>query len=205
MDNIVVMGIGNLLYGDEGFGVHLVARLAQDWNFPPQVQLVDGGTQGHSLLTFVEEADKMLVLDAVDFGLAPGTISVRKDGDIPAYLSAHKLSPHQNSFSELLALAQLRGTLPQEIVLIGVHPVSLTMGAPLTPAVAAHVPAVLQLALEQLQDWGVDASQQLHASSLYHRELAHLGSPPQPTHCGNGAASVNTVRPEPPCAIRDSL
>lgn len=176
MDNIVVMGIGNLLYGDEGFGVHLVARLAQDWNFPARVQLVDGGTQGHSLLTFVEEADKLLVLDAVDFGLKPGTVCVRKDADIPAYLSAHKLSPHQNSFSELLALAQLRGTLPQEIVLIGVHPLSLTMGAPLTAAVAAQVPAVLQLALDQLQDWEVRLSPKLNAVPLYHPELAHLGA-----------------------------
>lgn len=175
MHAIVVMGIGNLLYGDEGLGVHLVAQLSQHWTFPPQVQIVDGGTQGHSLLTFVEEADKLLVLDAVDFGLEPGSVSIRKDADIPAYLSAHKVSPHQNSFSELLALAQLRGTLPQEIVLIGVHPASLSMGKPLTPTVAQHIPAVLQLALNQLRAWGVRVTPNSHATPLYHPELAHLG------------------------------
>ncbi|MEG2172798.1 MAG: HyaD/HybD family hydrogenase maturation endopeptidase [Desulfovibrionaceae bacterium] len=174
MQNIVIMGLGNLLYGDEGFGVHAVALLARTWDFPAHVQLIDGGTQGHSLLTFVEEADKLLVLDTVDFGQAAGSLSVRKDAEIPAYLTAQKISPHQNSFSEVLALAELRGHLPTEIVLIGVHPVSLTMGAPLTPPVEKQLPAVLQLTLNQLQAWGVRVQSSVQPSSLYHPELAHL-------------------------------
>lgn len=174
MRNIVVMGLGNLLYGDEGFGVHAVAQLAQRWNFPPHVQIVDGGTQGHSLLTFVEEADQLLILDTVDFGQTPGSVIIRKDAEIPAYLTAQKVSPHQNSFSEVLALAELRGKLPPEIVLIGVHPVSLTMGQALTQAVEDQLPVVLQLALNQLHTWGVRAGVCSRAPSLYHPELAHL-------------------------------
>lgn len=174
MHTIVIMGIGNVLYGDEGFGVHAVAQLAQEWDFPPQVQLVDGGTQGHSLLTFVEEADKLLLLDAVDFGQQGGTICVRKNKGIPAYLSAQKVSPHQNSFSEILALAELRGKLPAEIVLVGVHPVDLTMGQGLTELVQAQVPAVMELVMGHLQTWGINPTPSNAGRSFYHPELAQL-------------------------------
>lgn len=182
MRNIVVMGLGNLLYGDEGFGVHAVAQLAQGWDFPSEVQIVDGGTQGHSLLTFVEEADQLLLLDAVDFGQAPGSVTIRTNAEIPAYLTAQKVSPHQNSFSEVLALAEFRGKLPPEIVLIGVHPLSLTMGQPLTQTVESQLPAVLQLALKQLQVWGVSAKSNSRASSLYHPELTYLAVHEQSPH-----------------------
>lgn len=174
MRNIVVMGLGNLLYGDEGFGVHAVAQLAQLWDFPSHVQIVDGGTQGHSLLTFVEEADQLLILDTVDFGQSPGSLCIRKNAEIPAYLTAQKISPHQNSFSEVLALAELRGKLPQEIVLIGVHPLSLTMGQALTQTVEDQLPVVLQLALSQLHTWGVHEGAYSRSPSLYHPEFAHL-------------------------------
>lgn len=173
MQNIVIMGIGNVLYGDEGFGVHAVASLAKGWDFPPQVQLIDGGTQGHSLLTFVEETDKLLLLDAVDFGEQGGSICVRKNTGIPAYLSALKVSPHQNSFSEILALAQLRDKLPAEIVLIGVHPVDMTMGQGLTPEVREKMPTVMQLALEQLLIWGISPKPSTAKRNLYHPELAN--------------------------------
>lgn len=173
MQSIVVMGIGNVLYGDEGFGVHAVAQLAQGWDFPPQVQVVDGGTQGHSLLTFVEDADKLLLLDAVDFGKQGGDISIRKNSHIPAYLTAQKVSPHQNSFSEILALAELRGKLPTEIVLLGVHPMDLAMGQGLSPLVQAQVPTIIELALEQLRTWGINPMPSTDRRALYHPELAH--------------------------------
>lgn len=174
MQNIVVMGLGNLLYGDEGFGVHAVAQLAGAWDFPPHVQIIDGGTQGHSLLTFVEDTDRLLVLDAVDFGQEAGSIAIRRNAEIPAYLTAQKVSPHQNSFSEVLALAELRGKLPAEIVLIGVHPLRLTMGTPLSSLVEEQLTTVLRLAIEQLHLWGVTVTASHHPSSLYHTELASL-------------------------------
>ena len=115
MERIVVLGLGNILYGDEGFGVRVAERLFSRYAFPDNVEIVDAGTQGHPLLAFVERATRLLLLDAVDFGLQPGTIVEKDSTGIPAYLSAHKMSLHQNSFSEVLALAELKDCLPEEI------------------------------------------------------------------------------------------
>ena len=82
----LVLGIGNVLWADEGFGVRAVAALNEGWSFPESVTLMDGGTLGLYLLPYVQEARRILVFDAIDYGLAPGTLQVVRDGDIPAYL-----------------------------------------------------------------------------------------------------------------------
>ena len=79
MEKTVILGLGNLLYGDEGFGVRLAQHMYAHWDFPPDVSVVDGGTQGQTLLTFVEQADNLLVLDAVDFGLEQGELTLREE------------------------------------------------------------------------------------------------------------------------------
>lgn len=174
MESIVVLGLGNVLYGDEGLGVHAVQRLHSQWDFPAHVNLVDGGTQGHSLLTYVEDARRLLVLDAVDFGLSPGEVVVKSGEDIPRYLTGHKVSPHQNSFSEVLALAQLRDALPDEMVLIGMQPVRMKLGEALTPQVESRLELLANLALEQLCRWDVQATPTQEARSLYHPGLSTI-------------------------------
>ena len=86
MERIIVLGLGNILYGDEGFGVRVAERLYSRYAFPDNVEIVDAGTQGHPLLAFVERATRLLLLDAVDFGLQPGTIVEKDSTGIPAYL-----------------------------------------------------------------------------------------------------------------------
>ncbi|NJT35982.1 hydrogenase maturation protease [Escherichia coli] len=112
---VVVMGLGNLLWADEGFGVRVAERLYAHYHWPEYVEIVDGGTQGLNLLGYVESASHLLILDAIDYGLEPGTLRTYAGERIPAYLSAKKMSLHQNSFSEVLALAQLAawGIVPQ--------------------------------------------------------------------------------------------
>ena len=112
---VVVMGLGNLLWADEGFGVRVAERLYAHYHWPDEVEIVDGGTQGLNLLGYVESASHLLILDAIDYGLEPGTLRTYAGERIPAYLSAKKMSLHQNSFSEVLALAQLAawGIVPQ--------------------------------------------------------------------------------------------
>lgn len=109
---VVVMGLGNLLWADEGFGVRVAERLYAHYHWPEDVEIVDGGTQGLNLLGYVESASHLLILDAIDYGLEPGTLRTYAGERIPAYLSAKKMSLHQNSFSEVLALADIRGHLP---------------------------------------------------------------------------------------------
>lgn len=97
---VVVMGLGNLLWADEGFGVRVAERLYAHYHWPEDVEIVDGGTQGLNLLGYVESASHLLILDAIDYGLEPGTLRTYAGERIPAYLSAKKMSLHQNSFSE---------------------------------------------------------------------------------------------------------
>ena len=105
---IVVLGIGNVLWADEGFGVRCVEALQARWDFAPHVQLVDGGTQGLYLLPLVQDAARLLIFDAVDYGLAPGTLKVVENEDVPRFLGAKKMSLHQTGFQEVLMLATLR-------------------------------------------------------------------------------------------------
>lgn len=99
-------------------------------------------------------ATRLLLLDAVDFGLQPGTTVEKDSTGIPAYLSAHKMSLHQNSFSEVLALAELKDCLPEEIRLIGAQPLDMTYGNTLSPLLLSRLDTLVDMALHQLQAWG---------------------------------------------------
>ncbi len=151
----VVVGIGNILWADEGFGVRAVEALNEGWDPGPDVHLVDGGTQGLGLLPVVEDAGLLVILDAVDFGLVPGVLMVATDDEVPRYLTAKKLSLHQTSFQDVLALAQLSGHAPARMVLIGVQPQDLeTYGGGLSPAVAARIGEATDHARAHLADAG---------------------------------------------------
>lgn len=155
----LVLGIGNLLWADEGFGVRAVAALNEGWEFPDDVTLMDGGTQGLYLLPHVQSARRILVFDAIDYGLEPGTLQIVRDGDIPAYLGVGKMSLHQSSFQEVLQLAQLSGRSPEKAVLVGVQPQLLKdFGGSLTDVVRARLPEALAIGLDVLGTWGIAAT-----------------------------------------------
>lgn len=174
MEPVIILGLGNMLYGDEALGVHAAQKLWQEWDFPEYVDVVDGGTQGHGLLTYVEQAHSLLILDAVDMNLTPGQVIVREGKEIPMYLTSQKVSPHQNSFSEVLALAELRGRLPARLTLAGMQPQSLIMGAPLSGVVQEHMKLLTQTALSVLRRWGVDMQAHADTRSLFHPVLQEM-------------------------------
>jgi len=151
----LVLGIGNVLWADEGFGVRAVEALHAAYAFPPEVLLRDGGTLGLNLYDEVASARRVLVFDAIDFGLAPGTLKVLRDAEVPAW-GRTRISPHQNGFNDVLALAQLNGRVPERIVAIGVQPVELAdFGGSLRAAVRARLPDVVALAEQELAAWGL--------------------------------------------------
>ena len=131
MAKTVVLGLGNVLYGDEGLGVRLAERLEQRHAFRPELEIVDGGTRGFALLPYIEQAENLLVLDAVDLALSPGASIVLENEAVPRWLATRKLSLHQTSFAELLALAAFRGALPHRLIVLGVQPVNTSYGTPL--------------------------------------------------------------------------
>ena len=152
---VLILGIGNVLWADEGFGVRAVERLASRYRFGPNVRLLDGGTQGIYLLDQVRWAEVLVVFDAVDYGLAPGTLKRVEGAEVPCFLGAKKMSLHQTGFQEVLALAELMGDYPRHLLLIGVQPVELDdFGGSLRPAVKACMEPALACALEYLATFG---------------------------------------------------
>ena len=150
----LVLGIGNVLWADEGFGVRAVEALHGAFAFPPGVALMDGGTLGLALYEVIASARRVLVFDAIDFALPPGTLRVLRDAQVPAW-GRTKLSPHQTGFNDVLALAQLNGRAPESIVAIGVQPVSLSdFGGSLTDPVRKRLPQAVALAARELAGWG---------------------------------------------------
>ncbi|MBI2313513.1 MAG: HyaD/HybD family hydrogenase maturation endopeptidase [Betaproteobacteria bacterium] len=190
---ILVLGVGNLLWADEGFGVRAVEALNQGFAFPGHVTLMDGGTQGLYLLPYVEAARKLILFDAVDYRLAPGTLKVVENDDVPAFLGAHKMSLHQVGFQEVLALASLKGTAPEEMVLIGVQPVELEdYGGSLREAVKAQIRPAVEIALDHLRRWGVAFEPRQSAPAAGERL----------NPCGVELAAYETLRPGPEAACR---
>ena len=157
MAETLVLGLGNILLSDEGVGVRVVERLLEQYDFPEGVRVMDGGTLGLDLLPYVEDASRLLVVDAVQARKPPGSL-VRMVGDeIPIFLDASKVSPHQEGLQDLLAVAVLKGYLPDEVVFWGAQIESLGVGLELSAPVAAQVDALAGKVLEELARWGVDA------------------------------------------------
>ena len=156
--DILVLGIGNLLWADEGFGVRCVEALAEAWELGARVRLMDGGTQGLYLLPYVQQARRLVVFDAIDYGLPAGTLRLVEDDAVPRFMGAKKMSLHQTGFQEVIAAAALTGRCPERMLLIGVQPVELEdYGGSLRPAVKARIPEAIGLAIGRLREWGVEA------------------------------------------------
>lgn len=152
---ILVLGIGNVLWADEGFGIRCIELLQRRYECAPNVQLIDGGTQGLYLVHHVQAADYLIIFDAIDYGLEPGTLRVIENDDVPKYLGAKKMSLHQTGFQEVLALAQLTESYPEQVVLIGCQPEELDdYGGSLRAPVRAALEPALRCALERLEAWG---------------------------------------------------
>jgi len=155
-DRVLILGIGNILWADEGFGVRAVEEFHRRYACPPHVTLLDGGTQGLYLVHFVQDADKLIVFDAIDYGLEPGSLLLVRDDEVPKFTGIKKMSLHQTGFQEVLSAAELLGHAPSEQLLIGVQPQDLEdWGGPLTPPVQARIADAVQAAVEQLAAWGV--------------------------------------------------
>jgi hydrogenase maturation protease len=155
--HVVVLGIGNVLWADEGFGVRCVEALQREWTFASDVELTDGGTQGLYLLQNVQSASHLLIFDAIDYGLAPGTLKLVENDEVPRFMGAKKMSLHQTGFQEVLSLAQLTGHFPEQVLLIGCQPEELDdYGGSLRPIVKQTMAQALQLGIERLSAWGAE-------------------------------------------------
>ncbi|WP_347989184.1 HyaD/HybD family hydrogenase maturation endopeptidase [Methylomonas sp. AM2-LC] len=156
--SILLLGIGNVLWADEGFGVRVIEHLQKFYRFPDNVNVLDGGTQGMYLVEHVQAAQVLVVFDAVDYGLPPATLKRVENDDVPSFLGAKKMSLHQTGFQEVLATAQMLGQYPLHLLLIGVQPEELDdYGGSLRPSVKAQIQPAIDMALNYLQGFEIRA------------------------------------------------
>jgi hydrogenase maturation protease len=152
--SVVVLGLGNLLRRDEGLGIRAMERLQARFVLPETVLLVDGGTLGLDLLCYLEDAERVLILDAALTDGPPGTLLRVVGDDIPAFFGI-RTSPHEIALADLLAVTKLRGTAPRELVFLGMQPHELRLGWGLSEAVATHLDALVDAAASELHGWSV--------------------------------------------------
>lgn len=149
---ICVLGIGNPLLGDDGFGVEVVKRLKEEIGEPPDVEIIDGGSLGIYLLPYLEDKTHLIVVDVVNFGGKPGEIIKLKLDEIPAFIGL-KMSEHQITFHEVIALMNLLGFKPIESFLIGVQLKENKWGEEMSDEVRKSINNVVQEVKKQIEIW----------------------------------------------------
>lgn len=155
--HVMVLGIGCTLYSDEGFGVRIIEKMQQKYQFPEDVLLVDGGVLGVNLLGVISKPDHLIVVDAIRNKGNPGDL-YRLAGDaIPERIRA-KNSLHQVDFLEALTLCQALDHVP-ETVIVGVEPEDIdTLCLDLTPEIQSKMDDVIAMVLAELDRLGVQYS-----------------------------------------------
>jgi len=151
---IMILGIGSILFSDDGFGIQVVQRIEKEYSFPENVLVVDGGVLGINLLGVISKPRHLIVVDTLRNRGKPGDL-YRLEGDaVPERIRA-KNSLHQVDFLEALTLCQALDNVPKTVI-IGVEPEDIqTLSLVLTPIVQAQVEPVIQMVLAELERLGV--------------------------------------------------
>jgi hydrogenase maturation protease len=150
----LVMGIGNLLQGDDGVGVHAIRRLQALLQGRDDLILYDAGTLGTTLLIEIEQADRLIFIDAMRMGAPPGTVRCFAGDDMDRWLRRVKAgSVHEVGLSELLDLARLRERLPERRALVGIEPGYIGWGDALSEPVAGALDDVERIVIGLLREW----------------------------------------------------
>lgn len=153
---IVILGVGNILLSDEGVGVRTVEFLKREYQLPPEVEVIDGGTSAMEMLDDLAYADHLIIVDAVRSGKPPGTLVRIAGEDVPVFFKT-KLSPHQIGLSDVLATLVVTGEAPGGVTVIGVEPYSLATCMALTPQIEALLPRVAEQVVTELRQLGIAA------------------------------------------------
>ncbi|WP_294155848.1 HyaD/HybD family hydrogenase maturation endopeptidase [uncultured Selenomonas sp.] len=182
--DVTILGIGNVILRDEGFGVRVAEYLDAHYDFPENVQIVDGGTLGIELTQFVTGTKKLLVIDSINGHVAPGTRFAIRDDDVLAHFQ-DKISAHEVGIQDVLALLEVTGHKIPTVTVLGAQPYNLEAGVELSeemkklvPEVALSeemkklVPEVAEEALAELKTWGVEATEKEHATPMNMERVA---------------------------------
>ena len=154
---IVLLGVGNILLTDEGFGVHVVNQLQEDYVFNPPITILDGGTMGMELLTYMRGMTKLLLVDAINGGDVPGTVYEFPHEEMNSYFT-EAISVHEVGMQDILRIRALQEDPLEDAVVIGVEPESLELGLDLSETTQVVVKDVKERILAVLASWNVTAT-----------------------------------------------
>lgn len=155
---VLIIGAGNLLLSDEGFGVHFIRFLEETFLFSEEVELLDAGTMGILAAPRIEEAERVYIIDSLAVAGKPGECLRYAKQDIMLQRIPVKLSPHQAGVQEMLLVSELRGLCPQEVTLMGVIPASFEPGSELTPALRQRLRPLAEELVAELRDAGISVT-----------------------------------------------
>lgn len=150
---VLVLGVGNILMMDEGIGIRAIEEIQNRFQFQEDVELLDGGTSGIELLSYISKKDHLIIIDAIKGGYPPGTVLKVQGEDVPACFKA-RISPHQLGISDLLAAATLTDELPKNLVLFGIEPKRIELGLRLSDEVKANFDKLISAVVEQIRGLG---------------------------------------------------
>jgi hydrogenase maturation protease len=150
VQDILVLGIGNILLKDEGVGVHIVNKL-KEMSLPDNVEVLDGGTAGLDLVDFIADRGKLIVIDAVNAGEKPGTVYRLTEENLDIKPKAI-MSFHDIDFMDAIHMSETMGNKPKEVVVIGVEPKDMSDGLELSPEIEERVPRIIELVMEELKN-----------------------------------------------------
>jgi hydrogenase maturation protease len=151
----LVLGIGNLLIGDEGVGCRTVEELSRRYSLPPEVECVDGGTAGFELLAMLDSKEHVILIDALRSDREPGTVVMVEGEHVPKAFLA-RTTPHQLGICDVLAAAQLTETMPKHLTLYGIEPKHLDVGIGLSSEVEAGMEKTIGAVVAQLRHFGYE-------------------------------------------------
>lgn len=150
--NILILGIGNLLLRDEGVGIHVVQKM-KEMELSPGIEVMDGGTMGLNLLYYIENRDRVIVVDTVIVGDPPGTIYRFTDESLvqnkPMLRTAHGID-----FTDVIKTAEMLGTKPKAIIFVGIEPSDMSEGIGLSEVIEKRVPTLIKMVMKEIESEG---------------------------------------------------
>ena len=171
---VTILGVGNVILRDEGFGVRVAEYLDSHYDWPDSVQIVDGGTLGIELTQYVTGTEKLLVIDSINGHAAPGTVFRFENDAVMAHFQ-DKLSAHEVGIQDVLALLTVTGHKIPDVVVIGAQPYDLEAGVELSAGMKAIFLQIVERALRELAAWGIEPKPRADAGDLdltvVHEEL----------------------------------
>lgn len=150
---VLVLGIGNILMMDEGVGIRAIEEIQNRFQFQEDVELLDGGTSGIELLSYISKRDNLIIIDAIKAGYPPGTVLRVEGKDVPACFRM-RISPHQLGLSDLLLAATLTGEMPRSVVLFGIEPKRIELGLGLSDEVKANFDKLISEVIKEIRGLG---------------------------------------------------